>query len=59
MFSADSGPAETWMRKRYKSRSVVFQLPAEYEAAAAFKRAAEGESFSIFMLAKRRATGAS
>ncbi len=59
MFSADSAPAETWMRKRYKSRSVVYLLPSEYEAAVAFKRAAEAESFSIFVMANRRAMGTS
>lgn len=58
MFSADSTAAELWMRRRYKSRSLVFRLPAEYDAAEAFKRAAEAQSFSIIVMANRRVMGA-
>jgi hypothetical protein len=57
MFSADTQAGEAWMREQYGNRTIVFLVPAEYEAAMGFKRAAEAESFSIFVLTRRRMPG--
>jgi hypothetical protein len=57
MFSADTPAGEAWMREHYGDRTILFQVPAEYEGAMAFKRGAEAESLSIFVLTKRRKPG--
>jgi hypothetical protein len=53
MFSADTTPAEQWMRKQYGSSSLVFELPSENAKAVAFKEAAEAQNFIIIVLARR------
>jgi hypothetical protein len=54
MFSADTHAAEAWMRQRYGDRTIVFLVPDESEAAGEFRRAAEAESLSIFVMMNPR-----